>query len=146
MNSIRRRVSAIGIRAIPLRKRIITTLGAMVVATVMLTTTEAHAVLVWVFNQNEAARGSVNKSAPGEVLADDLKADGQSAVTRWRAEDGYGTVFDHDDCVDSTGADNRRRACPLPKGYIFIKICTRNFSNDIGYMNCSDWEGYGWVD
>lgn len=84
--------------------------------------------------------------AEGVVLAHDVKADGRSAVTRWRAENRNGVVFDKDDCVDSNGANNSMRACSLPRGFIEIKVCARDFSNDIGYYNCTAWEGYGWTD
>ncbi|MER5527184.1 hypothetical protein ABT075_21725 [Streptomyces sp. NPDC002677] len=77
----------------------------------------------------------------------DIKADGQSAVTRRQARTSSGTVLDKDDCVDSDGADNGYAGCHVYLGgaYFYIKVCTRDFSNDIGYEGCTGWEAYGWA-
>ncbi|MFB7224106.1 hypothetical protein [Streptomyces sp. NPDC056227] len=71
------------------------------------------------------------------VGAEDLHADGKTTVTRW--ETNYGRSGE---CKDSNGADNGVTDCNYDmdeQKAVRIKVCLRNYSNDIGWENCSSW-------
>ncbi|HWO23944.1 MAG TPA: hypothetical protein VNO30_34615 [Kofleriaceae bacterium] len=118
----------------------------MISTSVLLSAAPAHAAeLVWIYNKGSSARGTIDK-VNANVAADDIKKDGRSAVTRWQARDRRGKVIDRDVCIDSHGANNGYKACHVrPRAYLFISVCTRDFSKDGGYKNCTAWEGFGWV-
>ncbi|MGW0554428.1 hypothetical protein ACWDZ6_09555 [Streptomyces sp. NPDC002926] len=71
------------------------------------------------------------------IGANDFKFDGASTVTRWETD--YGRSGE---CKDTNGAQNGVTACNYDmaeSGYVRVKVCHRDYSNDIGWINCSSW-------
>ncbi|MEE4589164.1 MULTISPECIES: hypothetical protein [Streptomyces] len=67
----------------------------------------------------------------------DLDYDGRSTVTRWETD--YGRSGE---CKATNGPTNDWIDCNYnfaETGYLRFKVCLRNYSNDIGWINCSDW-------
>ncbi|WP_367323486.1 hypothetical protein [Streptomyces sp. HUAS ZL42] len=71
------------------------------------------------------------------VMAADLGEDGRSAVTRWETD--YGRSGE---CKATGGAFTGKTECNYDfaeSGGFRMKVCLRNYSNDIGWENCSTW-------
>ncbi|MFD8419824.1 hypothetical protein [Streptomyces sp. NPDC059466] len=71
------------------------------------------------------------------VGVNDLDADGKSTVTRWETD--YGRSGE---CKDTNGADNGWTSCnyDMDENHSMrYNVCLRNYSNDIGWENCSGW-------
>lgn len=71
------------------------------------------------------------------IMANDIAADSKSVVTRW--ETNYGR---DGECKATGGAFTGREQCNynFDEDYkVRIKVCLRDYSNDIGWENCSTW-------
>jgi hypothetical protein len=77
-------------------------------------------------------------AAAGDYVgAFDFLSDGRSTVTRWETDYGRSGV-----CIDSNGTGNGWTDCNYDfseTASLRFKVCLRNYSNDIGWINCSDW-------
>jgi hypothetical protein len=82
------------------------------------------------------------------VLVIDTCKDGRSVVARW--ETNYGRFGE---CKNTAGtAGSGQVTCNYDMretGYFRYKVCLRNYSNDIGWEDCSTWSSepniYGWI-
>ncbi|MGX1267140.1 hypothetical protein RKD18_000334 [Streptomyces phaeoluteigriseus] len=71
------------------------------------------------------------------IMANDLGEDHKSTVTRWETD--YGR---EGECKATGGAFSGREECNYDfaeEHKVRIKVCLRNYSNDIGWENCSTW-------
>jgi hypothetical protein len=124
-----------------LLKKITISLGAAG-AGVLLMAVPAHAVYYptgWpqhAYTSDNAGEGAFQ--ADGDwIMANDIREDHRSTVTRW--ETNYGR---EGECKATGGAFTGREECNynFDEDYkVRIKVCLRNYSNDIGWENCSTW-------
>ncbi|MGP3974049.1 hypothetical protein ACTWQF_08380 [Streptomyces sp. 8N114] len=116
-----------------------TALGA--VAALALTAGPANAVAAWGSTTNGEGSGFFEnwpnrQNYPDLAGAKDTKKDGLSVVIRWESDRGT-----KGECADRNGANNGTKTCTVTglnqSGYVTFKVCAKNYSNDIGYINCS---------
>ncbi|MGW2380801.1 hypothetical protein [Streptomyces sp. NPDC001658] len=122
-------------------KRVKTTVGLLTgaAAAVVLAAGPANAISIWMSTSDNAGSGYF-QNYDDTIGVSDTEADGMSTVTRWETDYGRSGT-----CVDSNGADNGYKVCDYDfdeDGYGRIKVCLRDYSNDIGWINCSTWSDW----
>ncbi|MBT2422577.1 hypothetical protein J7F01_36760 [Streptomyces sp. ISL-22] len=124
-------------------RRVMTVAGVAsgIVAALALTAGPANAVAAWGSTTQGEGDGFFEnwpnrENYPDQAGAIDRKKDGMSVAIRWTSSSGT-----TGECVDKNGANNGTTLCTVTglnqRGTVTFKVCARDYSNDIGWINCS---------